>query len=503
VVVARSRDGGKSWQDYQCVTRYKESPGDLTELGDGTVVLTYGEQNFPYGSRAVVSRDQGRSWEQRTYILGFSTVQVIFPHVWSGSSPQLTEPGWRVSSVGLKDGTVVSFYTRGSLVVPVPGADGKEDTGKTMDKGKAVLAVRWRMEGLQKPPLSYPGVKCALNAEGYVDNGRDLIRPEHLNWGGDYLSLDEILAYERLAGEHHILGPGQSPVVALDPDGNPVVSSGTGQIYRSTDQGRTWQHLCDAPLQTVEYIKGFGVLRDGTMLVGGSSSVILRSEDMGQTWSRVQVPIPGGSGGLDECHHISQLPDGTVMLPITAGGGWVVYRSRDSGKSWGDWNYRNAYNDLLLKSGRMLGLMRCETVWQPGELIDKLDIPQNKARFYWLRCNTLIWSNDKGYTWNHPPRTVTRYNETPGDLALMADGTVVTTYHNKNNPIGARGMISRDEGMTWDKTLYMLGWWRFSGGFSSTQVLPDGRIVTADTGWSPGDNYNRVEVTIWKPLPAK
>ena len=49
VVVASSGDGGKTWSDYRCVTRFKESPADLIELSDGTVVLTYGQQNRPCG----------------------------------------------------------------------------------------------------------------------------------------------------------------------------------------------------------------------------------------------------------------------------------------------------------------------------------------------------------------------------------------------------------------------------------------------------------------------
>jgi hypothetical protein len=35
----------------------------LIVLRDGTVVLTYGERNRPYGARALVSYDGGRSWD--------------------------------------------------------------------------------------------------------------------------------------------------------------------------------------------------------------------------------------------------------------------------------------------------------------------------------------------------------------------------------------------------------------------------------------------------------
>ena len=87
-------------------------------------------------------------------------------------------------------------------------------------------------------------------------------------------------------------------------------------------------------------------------------------------------------------------------------------------------------------------MIRYETIWQPGEYIEKLEIPENRSRFH-------------------------------------------------------------DDGMTWDKTVYMLGWWRYRGGFTSTRILRDGRVVTADTGWASGDNDNRIEVTILNPLSAR
>jgi len=57
-------------------------------------------------------------------------------------------------------------------------------------------------------------------------------------------------------------------------------------------------------------------------------------------------------------------------------------------------------------------------------------------------------------------------------------------------------MTSRDGRKTWAPTLYMLGWWTASGGFTSSVVLPDGRVLTADNRWSPADDAMVTEVTI-------
>ena len=89
-MVARSSDGGKTWGDYRCVTRYKESPADLIELSDGTLVLTYGQRNRPCGARAVVSKDGGKTWSSRVYLLGNSTVWAE----WYSGRGWTTGAGW-------------------------------------------------------------------------------------------------------------------------------------------------------------------------------------------------------------------------------------------------------------------------------------------------------------------------------------------------------------------------------------------------------------------------
>ena len=139
----------------------------------------------------------------------------------------------------------------------------------------------------------------------------------------------------------------------------------------------------------------------------------------------------------------------------------------------------------------------------PDDAIRAKDLPHSKYRINMLLKNVMMsTSDDNGETWTLP-RTATRYFECPGDFADTSDGTVVLSYQQKNEPGGSRAMVSRDGGQTWDKILYMLGWWKNSGGMATCVALKDGNVLTVNAGWSPGDNSHVVEATIWKPLPAE
>lgn len=56
-----SDDGGLTWQFLSRVNDYG-APGSLVAMADGRLVVVYGYRLKPYGIRAVVSEDEGRSW---------------------------------------------------------------------------------------------------------------------------------------------------------------------------------------------------------------------------------------------------------------------------------------------------------------------------------------------------------------------------------------------------------------------------------------------------------
>jgi len=98
VILSKSDDEGQSWQEVGPITLPGQKPGDLLELNDGRIVLTYGSRIIGLsGVCARISEDQGSTW--------------------SVARPLVTAPGpmdcGYPSSVELRDGTIVTAYYGG------------------------------------------------------------------------------------------------------------------------------------------------------------------------------------------------------------------------------------------------------------------------------------------------------------------------------------------------------------------------------------------------------
>jgi hypothetical protein len=56
-----SEDGGRTWHFLSRVNDWG-APGDIVEMADGRIACVYGYRLKPYGIRARISEDGGRTW---------------------------------------------------------------------------------------------------------------------------------------------------------------------------------------------------------------------------------------------------------------------------------------------------------------------------------------------------------------------------------------------------------------------------------------------------------
>ena len=96
LLMTHSVDGGKTWDTPVAVTASNEHPGDLIQLKNGDLLLTFGERNAPHGAAAMLSHDEGKTWDPKTRM------------VLADDAP-LFDCGYP-SSVQLPDGRIVTVY---------------------------------------------------------------------------------------------------------------------------------------------------------------------------------------------------------------------------------------------------------------------------------------------------------------------------------------------------------------------------------------------------------
>ncbi len=327
----------------------------------------------------------------------------------------------------------------------------------------------------------------------------------------------------------------------------PVYAAMGDTLCWTEDGGKSWQSR-NLPVEA----GGFGVLRDDTFIVFGGSSQcwVIRSTDYGETWSEkipLDVsPFTRGGGGWTQ---ISQPPGYPALMVITLRHGTGskdadgnplpleklgihdhIYRSTDSGRTWGDRSLivRDSAESsvLLLKSGKMLVAIRKQRVSR-RELPDD-DAAKLKAQGTWMdgkpffKHGFLAESDDKGYTW-HDERTgpvahvagqVTQgLGLCPSELIQLPDGRVVWIYTQtfRDGPRvllgegqGVYARISDDEGATWSAHRYLIRLLKSPGytPYPASTVLPDGTILTViGTNRAATVGENPAMAIRWRPEP--
>ena len=69
LAVSRSADDGATWTEPTPVTSDREHPADLTLLSNGWISLFFGVRHEPFGVQALVSKDNGQTWDERRLIV--------------------------------------------------------------------------------------------------------------------------------------------------------------------------------------------------------------------------------------------------------------------------------------------------------------------------------------------------------------------------------------------------------------------------------------------------
>jgi hypothetical protein len=195
------------------------------------------------------------------------------------------------------------------------------------------------------------------------------------------------------------------------------------------------------------------------------------------------------------CHRgLDRLHDDTLLWvidvrdnPYTEGHGTFCFRSTDQGETWQgpelviDWGSEGA--TVLLPSGRVLATMRYQRLPQPSDSAEIRKHMGSHPRSKGLdgfKNVFLMDSDDGGRTWSPPRMLTTVYGQTFGYPAVQSNGAVVVVHDTRYGPgrPGARALISRNEGKTWDDEVYYLDHTAITGSYSAAVVLKDDTILT-------------------------
>jgi len=115
----------------------------------------------------------------------------------------------------------------------------------------------------------------------------------------------------------------------------------SNQVWRSTDQGATWEEICASAPWSARYLQANVVLSDGSIiLIGGVTAKrdVWRSTDFGQSWT---LMTDAAEWGTRQEHSSVVLPDDSIVI---LGGKKLldysfitvneVWRSTDYGATW-------------------------------------------------------------------------------------------------------------------------------------------------------------------------
>ena len=291
------------------------------------------------------------------------------------------------------------------------------------------------------------------------------------------------------------------------PDGTIYAAQHT-IISKSTDGGRTWEHLQRDPTPFGGWRLQF--TEDGTMLniSGSAPHTVWASEDDGETWEHIgQIDAPS-SGTTELGFSVTRRTDGTLLVPVlhreaqtsedhstvlSGANTCYVYRSADGGRTvpyrsvLGDWCHE--VNVAALPTGRLLAVIRYQRGYlpdDPPDLGERTGATAFGSRFPYKHV-FLADSADGGTTWTRPRPLTTVFGQCYGSGVGLSDDRVVVVHDHRypRDVSSARAMVSRDGGQTWEDEVYYLRHGDVAG-YAATISL-DGEQMFTLTGSCYGD----------------
>jgi len=295
-------------------------------------------------------------------------------------------------------------------------------------------------------------------------------------------------------------------------------------LLRSRDAGGTWfshvtpdaqggngtaiARLADGTLVVNAYHHLFAPLADRARFAGrprqaavdwlgmvraGGGVFMTRSGNDGYTWECPRhIPEPEDWPDV-ACHGaVLELPDGDLLLPVTARRGegqaalGVALRSADCGYTWGDPVVITGEPVPTDTDFHETRLLMCPS----GGILAMHRTPSGN---YWR--NT---SADGGGSWSPSEETpIWCGASSPADLRVLADGRVLLTRGYRREPFGVRAYVSEDEGATWSPEIVL----RDDGpdpdvGYPGTAQLAEGSLLTVYY-WHDDDQIRHLQGTRW------
>ena len=306
----------------------------------------------------------------------------------------------------------------------------------------------------------------------------------------------------------------------LDPQGHTqrlcLVQAPDGTIYaaqhtllhKSTDGGRTWEHLQRDPDVCGGWRMQFD--DDGAMLNvehadRGAPPTVWASYDEGERWRQIGQIDVGTPEALSLGFSMTRLDDGTLLVPVLVGADRVgdreaaavqpatcrIYRSRDGGRTWPDYSVLGEWccevNVTQLPAGRLLAAIRYQRPSlpdDPPELNERTGAPPGSFPYKHV---FVAHSDDRGATWAPPRQLATVYGQCYGaGVGLSGNRAVVVTDHRYPREMSSgRAVVSRDGGETWENEVYYLSHGH-AAGYAAT-ICPDGEQMLTLTGSCYGD----------------